>query len=121
MWIKYILRKSWLISACASSNTLLENKNVNKSKSTRWWVATQVMALMLKISVTQMFLELNLFLIITALDTQWMIDHLAHAQVLEKGESEHSPHLPCVSHWRWDVSQINLFLHLMFAINQSKK
>ena len=55
----------------------------------------------------------NLLLIITALVTQWMIDHLAHAQVLEKGESEHSPHLPSVSHWRWDMSQINLFLHLI--------
>ena len=54
----------------------------------------------------------NLFLIIIALVTQWKIDHLAHAQVLEKGESEHSPHLPSASHWRWDVSQINLFFWL---------
>ena len=59
----------------------------------------------------------NLLLIITALVTQWMIDHLAHAQVLEKGESEHSPHLPSVSHWRWDVSQLNIFLHLICICN----
>ena len=69
----------------------------------------------------QIFLEFNLFLIITALVTQsvrgaWKIDHLAHAQVLEKGESEHSPHFHSVSHLRWDVSQIDLFLQLLINL-----
>ena len=37
------------------SNTLWENWNVNKSKSTRWWVTTQVKSSFLHIIVTQNF------------------------------------------------------------------
>ena len=69
-WMKYIFGRVWLISASLSSNTSSENKNVIKSKSTRWWVATQVKSSMLQIIVTQQcHVAIHNFYLRTAL--QW--------------------------------------------------
>ena len=69
-WMKFIFGKVWLISASLSSNTSSENKNVIKSKSTRWWVATQVKSSMLQIIVTQQcHVAIHNFYLRTAL--QW--------------------------------------------------
>ena len=101
MWIKYILRKSWLISASASSNTLLENKNVNKSKSTRWWVASQFKSSMLQISVTHTPAEAsrwqglraycpNIYTVLPGSMVPIMVSYFNHSNFY--GGSEPGPH-----------------------------